>query len=223
MTSKIQQIPVEQAAGYTINQTFFRHDDPLSEDLLIILPGRGYTTSAPLLWYLRKAATELRCDVLSVAYSFHVAMDKGKGKGKGSFGGMNLDSLNDEVTRSVDSMLAQQSYTRLFIAGKSLGTPLAVAQAKRLETVDALLLQTPILNCVADTGDIPTLAVIGTADAAYDRDTVAADKDRPHVKWLVYEGLDHGLEAGQDWQTSLERLKDITAACTDFLSAQMMV
>lgn len=82
--------------------------------------------------------------------------------------------------------------------------------------MDRLILLTPIGTAALDTGATPTLAVIGTADQAYQPEQV--DATGTNVEWLVLDGLDHGLEVAGDWAASLDGLRQITRACIEFLS-----
>ncbi len=92
----------------------------------------------PLLHYLRKAAADLGYDVLSVWYSFQVPP---------------YDYVPDQALKAeVDQVVAaamQRGYQRVIVAGKSMGTPLAVRYADR---ADRLILLTPIGTAVPDAG-----------------------------------------------------------------------
>ena len=195
-------IEVTTPSGVTVDHRLIAHDDP--RGLLIMLPGRGYTCDFPVLHYLGKAAADLGYDVLSVWYSFQIA----------SFPNdqVTMQQLAAEVEQAIGEVL-KRGYKRVVIAGKSLGTPLAVLHASQAER---LILLTPIGTSVQDAGSKPTLAIIGTADPGYNPDTVSASSE--NVEWLVFEGLDHSLEAAGDWDASLDALHTITAACAKFLS-----
>ncbi len=174
-----------------------------------MLPGRGYTCDLPLLHYLRKAAADLGYDVLSVWYGFQVAPP---GMDAGMDVPLTYESLNAEIDLAVGEAM-KRGYDRVVIAGKSMGTPLAALRAKWAER---LILLTPIGTAALDTGTTPTLAVIGTADQAYQPEQVT--QAGAHVKWLVLDGLDHGLEKPGDFAASLDALRMVTRACVEFLS-----
>ena len=217
MSEKLMTLKVDTAAGITVEHLYYHQERAPAEKLLVVLPGRGYLASHPVLHYLQKMARSLGYDVLSVQYSFQVTSQASGGKTPG------WEELTDEANRAICS-LPRQNYGHVCFAGKSLGTPLAVTLAQNSPAQDTrLLLLTPIANAVESAGEIPTLAIIGTADAAYNADTVAADADRPNITWRVFEGLNHGLEAADnirdDWRTSVNALVDIIAACEDFLRA----
>lgn len=179
-----------------------------SDKLLIILPGRGYTTEHPLLYYLRSAALQLGYDVLSVQYGFQAAQIDVTIE--------NMPYIQDDVQQAVKSVLAR-GYRKICIAGKSLGTPLAAELARSITDAQvSLLLLTPIGAAAQGLGAIPALAVIGTADAAYSADMI---KDDDYLTWRVFEGLNHSLELRGDWRASLAVLPEIIGACAAFLGS----
>lgn len=190
------------ASGVTVEHRLIAHDN--SNRLLIILPGRGYTCDHPALHYLRKAAADLGWDVLSVWYSFQAAPLPDEQ--------ITLESLAVEVDAAIREVLKRR-YARVCIAGKSLGTPLAVLHAHQAER---LILLTPVGTAVFEVGDVPTLAIIGTSDPLYQPD--ALDATGANVQWMLLDGLDHSLEAAGDWERSLDGLRAITQACAEFLS-----
>ncbi|MEO8397216.1 MAG: hypothetical protein ABI700_29745 [Chloroflexota bacterium] len=201
MTTRLS-IEITTPSGVTVDHRLIAHDDP--RGLLILLPGRGYTCDYPVLHYLRKAAADLGYDVLSVWYSFQVAAIPDDQ--------VTIQQLAAEVDQAIREVL-KRGYAHVVIAGKSLGTPLAVLHAHQAER---LILLTPIGTSVQDAGRKPTLAIIGTSDQVYQPEQVEAAG--ANVQWLVLEGLDHGLEAAGDWAGSIEALHQITAACEEFLS-----
>lgn len=208
MTIQIDTIPVKSSSGATAYNQLFRHE-PDSDRLLVILPGRGYLSEHPVLYYLRVAALELGYDVLSIQYGFQAAQT--------DLTDEEQAHLIDEVNHALQPVLAR-GYRRVCLAGKSLGTPLAVSLAPSLPVPEkSLILLTPIGNTAHLTGDLHTLAIIGTADPLYSPEDLAIFKDHPTVQWLVLESLNHGLEAPGDWSASLHALEQITRACVTFL------
>jgi surfactin synthase thioesterase subunit len=178
---------------------------------LVILPGAGYTTEHPVLYYLRRAALTQHYDVLSVQYGFQA--------GRRDFESQDLLHLRADFRGALEPVLAR-GYRHICIAGKSLGTPLAAEFARSL-TADSLslLLLTPIQGALEESSRVRTLVVIGTADSRYSASEVAAFANHPTITWKVIEGLDHSLEVEGDWNASLAVLPQIIALCADFLTA----
>jgi len=211
MGYKIKALNVQSPSGVTTGQLFFVHEDPAAGRLLVILPGRGYTRDDPLLYYLRMVAVPLGYDVLAVQYSFQADPHAV------SFDRLGWDGLGAEVEQLVKA-LPEREYEQVCMAGKSLGTPLAVQLAqKHPARHKSTLLLTPIANAVQLAGDLPTLAIIGTGDAAYNQEIVEADTRRENVTWWVFDGLNHSLEHRDDWQASMEVLQEIMEICESFL------
>lgn len=187
-----------------------------SERLMIMLPGRGYLNEHPVMYYLRMMAVERGFDVLSVTYGFQAQLY--------STEGIQGDLL-DEIRQAAEPVLMKQTYRQIVIAGKSLGTPLAAVYGAEVaerfpEAKIAFLLLTPVQNATAAVSQRRTLAVIGTADAAYDAEMIQADRDHAWIDWLVLEGLTHALEYPGEWKRSLSALEAITRACEHFLEDQ---
>lgn len=202
-------IDVTAAGGIRVRHAFFHYEN--SDKLLVILPGSRYTGDHPLLYYLRSMGLNLGYDVLSVQYSFQAVSHNT------ATDTLDWARLHAEVNVALGHVL-DRNYRRICIAGKSLGTPLAVTQAQKNPAPQtSLLLLTPILDAVQQAGDMLTLAVIGTADSGYKADAVAADSSRENVTWRVFEGLNHSLEVPGDWAASLQALHQVIAVCETFL------
>ncbi len=199
----VQRVSLEMMTpvGVRVDHLLTVQDQP--EQLLILLPGRGYTCDFPVLYYLRNAAADMGYDVLSVRYSFQVAPQVESQ--------VTMQQLATEVDQAIHETL-KRGYRRVCIVGKSLGTPLAALHADQAER---LILLTPIGTAAQEVGNKPTLAIIGTADQVYHPDVTRSTG--ANVRWMVLEGLDHGLEVRGDWSDSLDALRQITQACVEFI------
>jgi acetyl esterase/lipase len=206
MSFKVSSIETESKFGTTAHHRFFTQEGG-SDKLLIILPGRGYTAEHPVLYTLRSAALELGYDVLSVQYGFQA--------GQIDLTADNMVYVQDDVEQATKAVLGR-GYQKICVAGKSMGTPLAVTLVQSLHHAQvSLLLLTPIGGAAQPLENIPVLAVIGTADAAYAVDMI---KDEGSLRWRVFEGLNHSLEVKGDWRASLAVLAEIIEACAGFLA-----
>lgn len=206
MKFDVETLKTVTPSGVEVTHKFIRQATPTPR-LLVILPGRGYTTEHPVLYYLQKAAAELGYDVLSITYSFQVSAS--------TFNTMNLPAEIDTVLGLVNP----DAYQRVVFAGKSMGTPLAVTQGLSCLAEDVrLILLTPIGDAVDEVRDLSTLAIIGTEDQAYDAESIAATELRPNVTWRIMPGLNHALEDRKSWRRSAVLLQEIIAVCDAFLS-----
>jgi len=205
MMIQASTIETESRFGVAAKHRFFTQDGG-SDRLLIILPGYGYTGEYPLLYFLRSAALELGWDVLTVQYGFQAAQTDTTAE--------TMLYVQDDVEQAAQPVLAR-GYGRVCIAGKSLGTPLAVDLAGRITgAAVSLLLLTPVGGATTMVGTTRTLALIGTADERYQPDLAP---DTAHLTWRVFDELNHSLEKPGDWRASLSALGEIIAACAAFL------
>lgn len=207
MSLQVETLKVESKFGATALNTWWRQD---SDKLLVTLPGRGYTSDYPLLYYLRSVALQQGYDVLSVQYGFQV--------NGADLTPENMVYVQEDVKAATTPVLAQ-GYKQVCVAGKSLGTPLAVELAHNIKDADvSLILLTPIGGAVMTSETLRTLAMIGTADTLYAAEWVASFANHPHITWRVFEGLNHSLEVKGDWKASLNIMSEIIAACEVFLT-----
>lgn len=203
---QLTHIVTYPTAGQPVRHPFVRQATPTGH-LLVIFPGRGYTCENPLLYYLRRAALEVGYDVLCMTYSFQVNPS-----------GDEAISLGDELAL----LMAQVNiadWERVVFAGKSLGTPIAVEQARtHAHKHPGIILLTPIGSSASSARDFPALAFIGTHDRYYD--PVQAGQATGRLRWHVYDRLNHSLEDPLDLERSIHTLADVTAHCRAFLLAQ---
>ena len=200
----IEPIRVESPFGVTVEQRFQVHE-LRSDRLLVILPGRAYLVSHPVLFHIGQMAYENGWDVLPVQYGFQLGGDPGEGE----------ESLLAEDVRLATAPVLQRGYREVCVVGKSLGTPLAMELARTagVEAVSRILL-TPIGAALVPVDGIRTLAIIGTADPLY---APGLATDTATTAWRVFERLDHGLVDEGDWRYSVESLAEIVAACEAFV------
>lgn len=186
----------------------FYQQDGGARRLMVLLPGRSYTAQRPLLHYTGQIGLQLGYDVLAMRYSFH---EQGQ-----SFDIAYMPEIRDTCENVINQALDMHDYDDLVLVGKSLGALMAVTLARTLHHPAAgLILQTPIRNSInMVSADLPTLAIIGTADTLYNP---AETIDRDSLRWLVYEGLDHSLEAPGQWRTTVHALPEILRHCEAFL------
>lgn len=201
-------IPILSRFGVTTHNVLLKQD-PASDKLLIMLPGRAYTCDFPLFYYLRSAAAQQGYDVLSIEYGFQVAHT--------TLDAPQAPDLVADITDTVRPVLARK-YKHIVVAGKSLGSPLATNLVRSItDAAVSLMLLTPIGDSTTGIDNTRTLVIIGTADPVYSADQVAAFNNHPKVEWRVFEGLDHGLEVTDHWRESVGIMPEIIEACANFL------
>jgi predicted alpha/beta-fold hydrolase len=211
MTIQSQILTTKVAGRPILHSLIVREQTP--KGLVMMLPGRGYLNVHPLMHYLQKIALTQGFDVLSVTYGFQTQLY--------SMGNIEGD-LIEEIRQVADQVWSQRSYDRIVLAGKSLGTPLASAYGSELsmrfpDAEIAYIMLTPVQGATSMIEQRPTLAVISTADAAYDPAVVEADTQNSWIEWLILDHLNHALEVADDWQQSILALQTILTGCEGFL------
>lgn len=209
-------------AGYEqapVPNTFFQQDGP-TDHLALIFPGYGYTPDMPALYYPMALLRDLGADVLQVRYDyqhdphFRRASDAER-----------QERLLADVTSACEAGLAQRTYQRLTLVGKSLGTGAmahALAVDARLARARCIWL-TPILRDDALRATIRqfkprSFFAIGTADPLYDAALLDEMCRATGGDALVADGADHILEVPGDIEGSLAIMRNLTQRLRAFLS-----
>ncbi len=173
----------------------------------IVMPGAGYSTQAPLLWYARRAALEAGRSVLVVTDVF--------------------DRQSDDPIRWVEKRgEATLSYVRAHDVHPLLITKSLTSLAARLAAAEGLpavwltpLIAdqgTPVAAQVLSglrSGSEPRLLIGGSDDPSWDGQ-VASTLSNAEI--LELPGADHSLEAPEDVARSLDHLKRVTDAISRF-------
>lgn len=203
MPHVMDELTVAYDDAPALSYPFIRHEPRENNTLVVLLPGRGYLNSHPLMHFTRMIALQHQHDVLSVDYRFQQTNAD-----------FQLDDMPTLISESVQAIKqAAADYDEVFVIAKSLGTLIVPALVGEVASLRTLML-TPISSSMADIGDTPAVAIIGTADQAYVPEKVI---DTPTATWRVYEDLNHGLQYAGDWVGSLRVLGEILAGCEDFL------
>ncbi len=200
----VEEISVASPFGVTVAHRFQVHRPP-SDRLLVILPGRAYLPSHPVLFHVGQMAWSHGFDVLAVRYGFQPDGDLAEDQ---------LPLLAEDV-RLAMAGVPQERYREVCVVAKSLGTPLALDLSRTLAnpSVSRVLL-TPVGPALSPDDGIRTLAVIGSDDPLC---SPGVAMDSGSVTWRVFERLDHGLMDPADWRHSVRSLEAIVGACEAFL------
>ena len=201
--------------GYAKDQVpnEFLRSDQSSRVLAILLPGKGYTTSMPLLFYAENLSFYRNWDVLRVNYNY-----------------LRLDISGEEIvsrlvadTRAaIEAGLRQGNYSNVVVFGKSLGT---IAMANSIDLlankIARWIWMTPLLKvdevhqAIQQSGS-DSIAVIGTADSQFDSDVVA-DLAHANVRSVVVKNADHGMGIEGDVPASIAALGTVFSEIDNFL------
>ncbi|MDB5033988.1 MAG: hypothetical protein JWQ98_1229 [Chlorobi bacterium] len=203
--------------GQAVPCTFFSHSAQ-ADHLAIILPGLGYTSTMPLLYYATSLMVNRRADVLRLEYDYSSS----------DFRSLSPEVKGDHIAADISAAgtaaLAVKEYRRITLIGKSLGTQgIARLLGSDPRFRDAVCIWlTPVL--VSDDLRAATayardrsLFVIGTADPFYREDYLAEVLKNSNGKLLTIDGADHALEIDGDVIGSIEILRKVIGAMAEFI------
>lgn len=190
-----------------------------SADLAILFPGLRYTCDMPLLYYLTRLLAQRRVDVLQMHTDYTSLAFQQSGRLE------QAQWIGADALAAVQAGLAQRSYTRLILAGKSIGT-LALAQLvmSGLQPEPSMIWLTPLLhqawvvNAAQQAGG-PALFLCGSDDATYDASSLARLRQKDSVQALVLEHANHSLEIAGDSARSIQYMAQILDFEARFLDA----
>ncbi len=173
-------------------------NDP--ERVVVVLPGRQYSTQAPLLWFAREAAAARGWSALEVLETLPEGADP--------FGW-----ARDRARRALDAV---DAYREVVVVGKSLASAAAGLVADRI--LPAVWL-TPLLNQerVVDAlsrAPRPALLIGGSADETWVPDALA---DSGLLQIVELAGLGHSLQRPGDPAGSLDVLRAVSERIDRFL------
>lgn len=198
----------------------FLQQDQSSRHLAILLPGLGYSTDMPLMYYPAELLLNNQTDVLYVQYDY---------KHQEGYQAASMEArmnwLFEDASAACKAGLAQRPYTHITMIGKSLGT-LAIGHLlttqQGLQNARCVWL-TPVLGIGSLLSQVTqekraALFVIGTADRHYDGALLKEAEQATGGQSLVIEGADHSLEFPKDLPRTLNALQQVMQAVEQFLS-----
>lgn len=210
-----------EAVGYgdrPVPNTFFAQDGETLH-LGVILPGMGYTAHMPLLYYATELLLAAGADVLAFEYNYsrNEAYKSAPEEEQGRW-------TMADVTAACRVALAQRSYSRITVVGKSLGTIAAaflLTENPAFTDAEAVLL-TPVLRFGPFMRQVVRrqgryLYVIGTADPHYDPALLLQVTQATGGERLVIEGADHSMEIAGDLSASLRALGRVVRSIEGFI------
>ena len=203
-----------------IAHTFYEQKEG-SSHAAFLLPGIGYTSHMPLLYYPARIMLGLGADVLGLEYDYNRREEY-----------MNLGGeerkrwLISDVSKACHGVLGERSYEQITLIGKSLGTRAMgylLTEDPHFQQARAIWL-TPVLRSEALRKQIlrttqRSLFVIGTADPNYDKAQLEEIQGATGGESLVVEGADHSLEIEGNVQRSLKVMGSVVSAIQAFVTS----
>ena len=111
-----QSLSISDYHGAPLSNTFMRQEQT-TRQLAVVLPGQGYTTHMPVLYYPTCLLMNRGVDVLCVEYNYYRKPAFGK-----TSGAERDRWLFADATAALEAGLAQRAYEQIVLVGKSLDT-----------------------------------------------------------------------------------------------------
>ncbi|WP_369404843.1 alpha/beta family hydrolase [Piscibacillus salipiscarius] len=176
------------------------------------MPGAGYTSQAPLLYYSTGLFVSKGFDVLHVNYSYSENQLKQIG----------AEGLGQDVKRVINQVV--QFYDEVMVCSKSLGT-LALSQIVDDYKPQLCIWLTPLLqrddvfHCLK-ISEFAGLVVIGDQDPCYIKERYSELEHNPNLNMTLVSGANHSLELQDKHPTeSINILKKYLAQLEGILNA----
>jgi hypothetical protein len=219
---KFESLSIPGYRGEDVPHSFLRQEQP-ARRLAVLYPGIGYTAGMPLLYYPAQLLLARGADVLKVETQYIRRPEYRALSKEDQAAWVRADAL-----AACQAALAQGTYERLTLVGKSLGTQaMGEVLAAGLDLpgqVDCVWL-TPLLRFAEFQRVFPQgprerrdLLVIGSADPHYDLPLLANALTVRNGESLVIPGADHSLELPGGVLPSLVELEKIMLKVEIFLA-----
>ncbi|MDR4886039.1 alpha/beta hydrolase [Fredinandcohnia sp. QZ13] len=181
--------------------------------LVIVLPGAGYTTQAPLLHFTTGLFYTKGFDVLHINYSYN----------RQELSDISIEDFKRDVQLAIDNAIKSKNYSNYYIVAKSIGTKALsdLLNNTRLQEAKVVWL-TPILqndevfktmaNC-----NNKGLCIIGDKDPCFIEQRFERLTNNHNLTLKVLEGGNHGLELEKEPIKSIDLLKDVISDMNEFL------
>jgi len=214
----IETLKIIDSLSEPVPNTFFRQKNE-TRHLAVLLPGLGYTSQMPVMYYPCLALIAKGADVLRADYNYVRRADF-----------MVLEPEARRRLAAADAIavysgaIMQRDYDIVTLVGKSIGT---YAMGHLITTVTHLpklqcIWLTPLLKHEHLLSQIKqakhkALFVTGTDDPYFDKPNLDDLMNATNGQSIVIEGADHSLEVYGDVMKSLEALEQIVKVIIKFI------
>ncbi|MGP4108831.1 alpha/beta hydrolase [Virgibacillus sp. L01] len=206
---------IEGYKGKKIPYTLYGKSEN-SQDLVILLPGAGYTVNSPVFHYSTGIFFNKYKDILEVNYPYN----------DGFYNNFTRNELYEAVKSDsklvIDKVLNTNSYTNFYIVGKSIGTIAMSSELKRICFRDA---KTIWLTPILDLDEVFTsmvdsknkgLCFIGDKDRFYTEERFNKIRTNKNIISKLIPEVNHSLDYDEDITNSIDVLKGIVADIEKF-------
>jgi len=214
----IETFKISGYGGEAVPNTFFRQRTETGH-LAVLLPGLGYTTHMPIMYYPCLVLLAKCADVMRADYNYIKRADF-----------MSLESDERRRWAEADALavfnaaINQRIYNKITLVGKSIGT---LAMGHLITTLHEL----PQLQCIWLTPPLKNehllsqikrvkqraLLISGTSDPYYDRANLEDVLNITGGGSVIIENANHSLEIHGEPMKSLQALELVTQTILEFL------
>ena len=183
-----------------------------TDRLVIVLPGAGYTTQAPLLHFTTGVFYSKGFDVLHINYQFS----------RQEMAALNEKDFASDVQQTIENATKGKKYSKYYVVAKSIGT-IALSNLQdhptlkeaKLVWLTPLLQRSDVFNAMVRSEN-KGLCMIGDKDSCYIEERFKKLKNNQNLILNVVEGGNHSLELDNEPIKSIEILKNIISTINDF-------
>jgi hypothetical protein len=184
-----------------------------TNDLVIVLPGAGYTTQAPLLYYTTGLFYNKGFDVLHINYTFS----------RQEISDLNERDFARDIQLTIDNAIKDKKYSNYFVVAKSIGTKAlsyllenTIFKDARIVWLTPLLQNDNVFNAMVNS-DHKGLCIFGEKDSfCFILERFEKLKDNQNLILKVVEGGNHSLELDKDPMNSIEMVKTVISYINEF-------
>lgn len=202
-----------------VPNTFFRQRTE-TRHLAVLLPGLGYTSHMPLIYYpclalLSKGADVIRADNNYIKRTDFMALEADERRRWSAADALAI----------FNAAFSQRKYDKIILVGKSIGTSAMghlITMVHDLPQLHCIWL-TPLLKngqLISQIKQIEhrALFVTGTSDPYYDKANLEDLINATGGESITIKGADHSLEIDGDAMKSLEALERVIKGIVKFLN-----
>jgi len=208
-------LEVEGFRGEPVPNEFVRQQSG-SDTLAVFLPGRRYTCDMPLFYYAERLMVDRGWDVLRVQYDYRQS-------GELTSPDQQLERLAVDSRSAINAGMADGTYRRVVLVGKSIGTIAMAEVLPALEAADTwsvwltpLLKRPDVLECVMAESS-RSLVIIGSEDFQFDPFVIDALARDDGCAIVVIDGGEHSLDLEGDAAASAMSVVTTIHAMNRFL------
>jgi acetyl esterase/lipase len=207
-------LDLKDSEGRRLRHKYLRQEGE-ARGLFFQLPGDNYGADGPLLYLPSRMLFSNGWDTFSMSYGYQSA--------GGPFSSAYIPAIVEECAAALEIVLAQYSYDKITMAGKSLGAAIIavlLTMDQGLDRVRAVYLTPPLGTPVFDPVFIETqnasFLALGTADRFYDQKAFSELSQKKGFEYTLIPGADHSLYIEGDLRATLDAHARVTEAVIEF-------